>query len=268
MSYSSEYRLLDVGGTYIKCSDGRQVPVSSDGSREVISAALKKAVGCTDGLKGIGIAIPGPFDFREGIFRMEHKFAAVKGESFRSLAGIPDRIPVKFHHDVNVLLRGAVRMLGLQDKNTALVTLGTGLGFAYALHGEVQYNEWGSPARNLWNLPCGSGILEDLVSARGIRIAYARLTGNGTESAYTIAKKAYAGDIQARQVYDRVGSLLGKAIPELMHDIPLDTVLIGGQIAKSLSLMQRPLQNALERINIVQAPENAVFEGLATLFEE
>ena len=45
------------------------------------------------------------------------------------------------------------------------------------------------------------------------------------------------------------------------------TLLVGGQIANSLSLMLRPLQNRLEGIRILPVPEGAVFEGLSTLFE-
>lgn len=266
MLSSKEYRLLDVGGTFIKCADGRQVPISSEGNREVITAAFRKAIGPTEGLKGIGIAIPGPFDFRNGVFHMEHKFAAVKELSFRELAQVPEEVELRFHHDVNALLLGCIRMLGL--KNAALVTLGTGLGFTYCLDGKVQYNEKGSPARNLWDQPCQGGILEDVISARGIRIAYARKTGNAGESAYTIAKRAYAGDVPAMEVYDNVGTLLGGGLAEVLRDVNLDTLLVGGQIAKSLSLMMRPLQNALEGVNILQAPEGAVFEGLSSLFEK
>ena len=35
--------LLDVGGTFIKCSDGRSIPVDSNGSREDIVSAFRKA---------------------------------------------------------------------------------------------------------------------------------------------------------------------------------------------------------------------------------
>lgn len=263
----NEYRLLDVGGTYIKCADGRQVSISSNGSREVISAAFRKAIGPTKGLKGIGVAIPGPFDYQKGIFRMEHKFQAVKDGSFRDLINVPSDIPIRYHHDVNVLLRGAIRMLGLQEGITALVTLGTGLGFSFALDGEVQYNAMGSPARNLWNLPLKSGILENVVSARGISIAYAQKTGDGSQSAFSVAQKAYRGDAAALEVYNRVGTLLGKALQDVSKDIPFTTLLVGGQIAKSLSLMQRPLQEALDHVSILHAPQDAVFEGLSSLFE-
>lgn len=258
--------LLDIGGTFIKRSDGRQIPISSNGSRDGIVTALQKAIGPTDGLEGVGVAIPGPFDYQEGVFHMEHKFAAVKGESFRALAGTPDRVAFRFHHDVNAALLGAIRMLGL--KNAALVTLGTGLGFAYATDGRVQYNEKGSPARSLWNLPCKGGILEDVASARGIRIAYAQMTGDAFQTPSTIAKKAYAGEPAALAVYRNMGTLLGEQLRPLQEELGFTTLLMGGQISNSLSLFAANLQEALPGTTISPAPQGAVFEGLSSLFAD
>ena len=187
-------RLLDVGGTFIKCQDGRQIPVPSAGSREAVAAAFSEAVGPVASLKGIGIAIPGPFDYRNGIFLMKHKYASVYGECFRDLAGVPENVPVKYLHDVNAPLLGIVKMAGLESENVALVTLGTGLGFSYAVHGEVQCSESGGPAFGLWNRPWNGGILEDRISARGISSAYAALTGDSTPGAYDIACKAFSGE--------------------------------------------------------------------------
>ncbi|MBQ2544265.1 MAG: ROK family protein, partial [Bacteroidales bacterium] len=67
--------LLDVGGTFIKCSDGRQVPVPSGGTAGSIADALKEAIFVSEGPVEVGVAIPGPFDFRKGIFLMKHNFA-------------------------------------------------------------------------------------------------------------------------------------------------------------------------------------------------
>ena len=261
------YRLLDVGGTFIKCSDGRQVPIASDGSAETIAEALKAAIGPMDGLRGVGVCIPGPFDYHEGRFLMKHKFAAVYGQLFRELAGIPDWVEVRYGHDVNVPIGGACRRLGLTEENTALVTLGTGLGFAYAVRGKVQCTPDGSPARDLWNLPYGEGILEDVISARGVRNAYQALTGDGSQSALSIAQKAFAGEEAALEAFSNMGQLLGDALAPLLAELEVNTLLMGGQVSKSLSLMIRPLQNALDGVRIAPLPDGAVFAGLEALFE-
>ena len=259
--------LLDVGGTFIKRPDGQMFPLDSNGSSQAIAQALAAAIGPMEGLGGVGVAIPGPFDFQQGIFLMKHKFASVYGMRFRELVGIPESVRLVFHHDVNALLRGAVKMLSLQRGNSVLVTLGTGLGFAYALKGEVQYAPSGSPARSLWNLPMEKGgILEDYVSARGICSAYASKTGDQSQTAYSIAQKAYAGDPTARRVYEEVGDILGAALEKAIGDLHVSTVLIGGQIGQSFSLMRGSMQKQLEGVRLMNAPFGAVFEGLSTLF--
>lgn len=260
--------LLDVGGTFIKRPDGQMFPIDSNGSSEAIAQALATAIGPMKGITGVGVAIPGPFDFKQGIFLMKHKFASVYGMRFRELAGIPDNIRMVFHHDVNALLRGAVKMLSLQRDNTVLVTMGTGLGFAYALKGEVQYAPSGSPARNLWNLPMEKGgVLEDYVSARGICSIYADKTGDPDQTAYSIAQKAYSGDPVARQVYEEVGAILGHSLEKAISDLNVTAVLIGGQIGQSFSLMRGSMQKQLSGVRLMSAPFGAVFEGLSTLFD-
>ena len=270
MDTDRAYRFLDVGGTFVKCDDGRVAPIRSSGTAEQIGDALRAAVGDVAGLSGVGVAVPGPFDFREGVFRMEHKFAAVKGRNFRSVAGIPQPIPVRYLHDVHAALTGAIRMLGLQG-NTALVTLGTGLGFGYALKGRVQANEKGSPARSLYNIPCREGILEDYVSARGIRNLYARATGEYDLSALQVALRADAGDTAAREAFATAGALLGEYLAPVLKEYDIDTLLFGGQVSRSFRLMEQPARKALGTLphlaRIEQLPEEAVFRGLATLFD-
>ena len=274
--------LLDIGGTYIKCQDGRQIPIPSAGPREAIADALRKAVKIPDQVGNdcvvmpgtdraschIGIAIPGPFDYQNGIFRAEHKFAAVKGESFRELAGLPADADVRFIHDVCAVLEGSIRMLGLTDGNTAIVTLGTGLGFAVAQGGEVRYGPTLSPADCIWNLPCGDGILEDKVSGRGVRALYSSLGGGADCTARDIAEMAFHGDRTAFEAYEQMGTILGKAIYPILEKLAVRNLLFAGQISQSLSLMEDGLRNHIGGlIRIAQAPDGAVFRGIETLFE-
>ena len=257
--------LLDIGGTFIKSSDGRQIPIPSAGPRESIAAALREAL--KDHGERIGIAIPGPFDYRQGIFRAEHKFAAVKGESFRELAGLPQAADVRFIHDVCAVLEGAIRGVR-SDSNTALVTLGTGLGFAIARRGMVRYGPTLSPADVIWNLPWEGGILEEKVSGRGLRAIYGELGGDPTLTARDIAEEAFHGDRIAFEAYERMGAILGAAIRDILAENQVDTLLFGGQISQSLDLMEDGLRSELgDEIRIARAPEKAVFKGIETLFE-
>ncbi len=257
--------LLDVGGTFIKCSDGRKIPTHSNGSRDEITASLREAA---DGADRVAVAIPGPFDYSNGVFLMKHKFAAAYGQSFRAMAQLPESTQLRFAHDVNAVLIGAIRMRGLEASDAALVTLGTGLGFSYATAGKVQCGPDGSPLLSLWNKSAEEGgILEDRLSARGISAAYARLSGQNGCTPLQIAQMAYAGDSKALQVYSDTGTRLGKALRPVLDSLGIRTLLLGGQISASASLMLEPLQNELPAVTIAQVPDGAVFEGLRSLFE-
>ena len=267
--HSDSILMMDVGGTSVKRRGLPQVPIKSQGTKEEISQALKAAIGDTDELDGIGIAIPGPFNYSDGIFLMDHKFGAVKGESFRSVAGVPQRVELRFIHDVCAVLEGAIDMLGLTSGNTALVTLGTGLGFALAENGAVRYGPSQSPADGIWNHSWKGGILEDKVSARGVRGYFTSMGGDPACSARDIAERAYHGDQAALDAFDRMGETLGTAIAGILLDHNVSTVLFGGQISRSLDLMEDGLRRSLGPWpTIVRAPEDAVYEGIAKLFKK
>ncbi len=253
---------LDVGGTFIKCSDSRKVPVDSDGSAEAISSAFRKAVGETGGLESVGVCIPGPFDYRNGIFLMKHKYAAVYGMSFRELAGIPEGVSLHFVHDVNAPLMGLLSLHPeLRKGKVALVTLGTGLGFSYAVDGEVKMNENLGPALSLYNRPFRDGVLEDYVSRRALLKAYGKpLPGDVKE----LSERARGGDAEAREAFLSAGKAFAEGAGPLLDELGIKTVFFGGQIAKSFDLM-RPAAEALlpgVELIVVEDFEAAALKGV------
>ena len=225
--------LLDVGGSFIKCSDGREIPVDSDGSRDGIAASFREAVG--GAAAGVGVAMPGPFDYEKGIFLMRHKFAAVYGESFRDVAGIPEDVPVGYIHDVNAALRGAIETdSSLREGTVAMITLGTGLGFTVAENGRIAVDAEGAPKYDLWNMPYGDSILEDYISRRGIRNRYK----DGSVDVKELSAMARRGNINAAAAFRNAGSDLSYGALPLLEELGVRKVLFGGQIARSLDLFE------------------------------
>ena len=51
----------------------------------------------------------------------------------------------------------------------------------------------------------------------------------------------------------------------MLEELHVGTLLLAGQVSKSLPLFDRPLRNALDGIDIRPAPEGAVFAGLRRL---
>lgn len=261
--------LLDVGGTFIKCSDGREIPIDSAGGREQIVAALRDAV---EDASRVAVAIPGPFDYANGVFLMKHKFAAVYGESFAELAGRPDA-DFRFIHDVNGMLLGALHNPDFaQYSRVALITIGTGLGFAVGVDGVPKNNPAGSPAVSLWDRPYRDGIAEDFVSKRGIMRTWSQVTGKAWPEGQTV--KDIAGTEAGREVFALTGRFLGEAASPLLKEMHIECLLLGGQISKSFHLMEDTLKAelgklpGLKQISPLPNLDSATFDGLSAVLEK
>ena len=221
--------LLDVGGTFLKSAvadaagqllSGSEFscPIRSEGSREEIEGSLAAAVARGAAfaaergmeLAGIGIAIPGPFDYAAGVSRMTHKFRSICGVDLRgvlhAMPGVPADAEIRFMQDVNAALAGEIARGNAAGYGaSALVSLGTGLGFALSRDGRVLCNPAGGPKVVIFNLPYRDGILEDYASKRGFLRIYGELAGH-TDPALTVAdlgRMAGEGDARARETLPR-----------------------------------------------------------------
>lgn len=259
--------LLDVGGTFIKCSDGREVAIDSNGSRESIIASFKEAIGDAT---HVSAAVPGPFDYKKGIFLMQHKFAAVYGEYFADIVGLPHE-NCAFIHDVNCMLLGEMfEGKAAEYANVAIVSLGTGLGFAMCKGREILMNEMGSPAVSIFKRPFRDGILEDYASKRGFTNGYKRRCADAPEgiSVKEIADLAKSGDKNAVDAFTEAGEIIADAIAPILEEHGIECLLFGGQISRSFDLFEAAVRKGLAKVSCLKeiAPisdfGNATFNGL------
>jgi len=257
--------LLDVGGTFIKCSDGREIPIDSGGSAEAIISALRSAA-CTEGADPASVqlraAVPGPFNYATGQFLMKHKFAAVYGEYFADIVGLP-RENCRFMHDVNCMLLGELSK-SRNASNTAMIALGTGLGFAMYIDGDILKSDLGSPKVSIYNRPYRDGVLEDYASKRGVQ----RLFGRDDITVKEIASLARNGDDKAIRAFSGMGEIIGEAIAPILREHSVRSLILGGQISRSADLFIPSLKGKLpdlDSIKTVSDFENATFNGLEAL---
>lgn len=284
--------LLDVGGTFVKSSLGiagkgavegtfDSTPMSSDGSAEEIETSFRTAVagqmkraeesGCT--VDAVCVVMPGPFNYKEGIFLMKHKFASVYGRTLREVLGdvIGTDMRLAFAHDVNGALTGALTINPELKKGTvAMSTLGTGLGFSYAKDGIVQESVTGSPARDLWDVPYEGGILEDYISRRAIIRFYSELGGTLAEGedVKEISEKARKGDEKALEAFRSAGRHYVAGAKGLIEELGISHLLFAGQIARSFDLMEGVIREGLGegvKVSVVDDIQGTVLVGIASL---
>ena len=289
---------MDVGGTFIKSGlmsadgnliDGSQqtVPIDSDGPKDAICNSLTSAVsqgialcryyGCSPA--GVGICMPGPFNYITGIPAMVHKFAAIKDIPLKdvvaeALEGLD--IPVVFGHDVNTQLYG--EMCGgnaVGYDNVCLVALGTGLGFAMSHDGKVLMTPTGMPKVSIWSMPYNGGILEDHASKRGFHNTWKAVTGTRPSDELTVAEMgrlADEGDTTALEVFRRIGQLIGSNIKGYLSEYKIECLLFGGQISRSFRFMEEAVRKELSdieglEVRTVSDFSNAAFKGLVEMLK-
>jgi len=193
----------------------------------------------SESASGAALAIPGPFDYASGVSHMKHKLPYLFGVNVhQALAASFGWNPsqVCSLNDADAFLLGEVGAGAVRGVSRAVgLTLGTGVGSAFAVDGHVITAGPGIPPDGeIWNVPYQGGIVEDLVSTRFIQGAYQKRTGNLREVA-EIAKDA-AHDPAAAEAFNEFGRNLGQAMRAVLWPFAPRVVVLGGGISQSSAL--------------------------------
>jgi glucokinase len=183
--------------------------------------------------------MPGPFDYDRGVSWMQHKLPYLYGFDLRhALAARLGRADaqVRFLNDAAAFLLGEISAGAAQGVGRAVgITLGTGIGSAFAVDGHVIREGTGVPAGGeIWNFPYQGGILEDQISTRAIRQSYQGRTGEDREVADIAASAAQ--DAVAAEVFRDFGRTLGTALRTVLGAFGPQVIVLGGGIARSAHL--------------------------------
>ena len=240
-------------------------------------------------LSGACCAFPGPFDYEHGISLMQHKLQALYRIDLK--AALANRFhwrqdQLRFLNDAAAFTLGEAGAGAGQGFQRILgITLGTGIGAAFALRSAAGVhiadsrpgNREGVPVGGeLWNLPYSgepgspAGVtVEDFVSTRFLRQQYLVLTGR-EEEVSAIADNAqngnpgkpcpeipppppvrpdpndhYAAHCRARQSFQDFGRHLALALNQHASAFRPDVVVLGGGVARAAALFLPSARKAL-----------------------
>jgi glucokinase len=225
-------------GTVVRASQPTEQ--SSVAFVEVLYSLGKKAAEGVDGIEGAELAMPGPFDYAQGISWMKHKMPYLYGVNLsEALAARFEwkASQVRFLNDAAAYLLGEVGAGAARGvKRVVVFTLGTGVGSGFAVDGKVVTEGKGvPPGGEIWNVPYEGGIVEDKISTRALQGAYKQRKGQDREVA-SIAHYATGGEPVSIEVFEEFGRNLGIALKSLLADFAPDVVVLGGGIARSSHL--------------------------------
>ncbi len=293
---------VDVGGGHIACAavslpDGEIVGASEcrravdnqAGKDEILrcwSEGIAHSIAHVGGLAviGIGFAMPGPFDYRNGIalFEGNDKYDALYGVDVeRALAshfaGPP---PMRFINDATAFGVGATWRGGTDGQRraagyrTIAVTLGTGFGSAFIDADKPVTTGSSVPEHGcLWHLPFGSGIADDYISTRWFVREFAAIRGWRPEGVREVAEIAL-DDPDVRSLFVQFGDNLAAVLLPWIKQFSADVLIIGGNVAGAYDLFSGPLRAAMSRyqlkvvVEVNTQTESTALRGGARLFDD
>lgn len=175
----------------------------------------------------IAIAMPGPFDFKNGISYMinQRKFDALYNVNVKALLaaklGIdPDYI--KFFSNICCFITGELAGGAAQGyQNILAFTLNQGLGSA-SYHSGVLRDA------GLWNKPFRNGIVEDYIGTSWLTRRYEEFTGIRVHDVKELAHYAATDDGIGQLVFNEYGENFVKFLLQYVGNYDPDLLLIGG----------------------------------------
>ncbi|MFP3832394.1 ROK family protein [Chryseobacterium sp. SIMBA_028] len=269
---------IDIGGSHITLAqvnpEKREIitstyvreHVNSFDDKEVIFSAWVSAIekGTHDLAKEdllVGIAMPGPFDYENGISLMQQgKFidiyqVNIKEELAKRLSISQNQI--HFVNDAAAFMEGEVFGGCVQNfKRIFGVTLGTGLGTTF-YNGETATDE------DLWDSPFKDSICEDYLATRWFVNYYAELTGEQISGTKDLLDKPV--EIRTK-IFDEYADSFSGFIVNYVDQYKPEVLVIGGNIAKAYPYFEERFLQNLKKNNInLQVRISAIFEDAAIL---
>ncbi|MFC2080302.1 ROK family protein [Bacteroidota bacterium] len=291
---------VDVGGSHVSCAaynlkEKRIIPntlsesdLDNHGTADEIFAIWGGVVKQTmdlvgaENVAGIGFAMPGPFDYPNGISRLsgesgkyENTYGMDVPAELRKFLGLSNDFKIRFINDTTAFAIAEDQLGMAKDFSRSLsVALGTGFGSAFIKDGLPVVDGDEVPKHGcVWHLPFLDGIADDYFSTRGFIKRYKDGTGKEVSGVREIAELAEK-DSFALGLFTSYGENMGKFLKPWIQKFNMEAFVIGGKVAKAYPLFGPSLTGYLEKENIhlqvfiSELMETAAFIGSATLIDD
>jgi glucokinase len=253
---------VDLGGSHvsagrIELTSGRvhtfrRVPLPPNAGRdELLTRITGTAAGVVEGaVDGVGVAVPGPFDYANGVCLLTHKLEPLHGVDLRrALAGALRSAPasIAFVNDADAFLLGEAWVGAARGhRRAAGVTLGTGLGSAFLEDGKIVDTGPRVPLDGSLHLvPYQGRPAEETVSRAALLASY----GDPGLDVHDVAVRARNGERRARRVFDELASALGEITAPWLDSFGASCLVVGGSISQAWDLLSRGLHDALAAVD-------------------
>ncbi len=261
---------IDLGGTAIKlgrfledgtCLKSLSLPTPQPALPIAVFEILIKGIYLlkTDDCMAIGIGTPGPSDATGRIAKLAINLPEWVNIPLADWVEKEIGLPTILSNDANCAGLGEAWLgAGKNLQNFILLTLGTGVGGAIFLNGELftglqgAAGELGLISISFDGPVCNSGnhgSLEQYVSLQAIR----RETGKEGKE---LAELAEQGDLEALAFWQRYGKLLAIGIANLVYILTPEAVILGGGLSASAKFFLPSMLTELKKRTLSPSREN------------
>jgi glucokinase len=254
---------IDLGGTAIKlgrftpdgtCLQSLSLPTPQpaypDATIETMVYAIEKLAPDMADISAIGVATPGPADAAGRVAKIAINLEGWIDIPVATLIQSRTSVPTIIGNDGNCAGLGEHWLgAGRNYRNSILLTLGTGVGGAVFLNGELftghagSAGELGSISMDPNGHACNSGnngSLEQFLSRQAIY----RATGKEPQE---LGALAAAGDRDALEFWDDYGRNLGIGLASIIYILTPEVAIIGGGISASAKYFLPAAKREIER---------------------
>lgn len=287
----------DIGGSHITCAavdmiSGKVMketvserPVNNQGQAfEIINvwvSSLNETISHLNlnEIRGIGFAMPGPFDYVNGVSLIKHKYGNLYGfnigDAIMSSIELPDAFGIRFINDASAFAVGEAWTGKAKDfRRSVCITLGTGLGSAFISDRIPVVDGPDVPKTGcVYHLPYGESIADDYFSTRWFLESYKEITGKvvgGVKELSEIVDK----DKTVQDLFSKFGKNLAAFLAPWLKKFGAQILVIGGNISHAYHLFGEPLEERLVKeswkgdVGISELKEEAALMGSAYLFDD
>jgi glucokinase len=246
---------------------------------EALNGALAKVDG--DNVKGIGFAMPGPFDYVKGICyikgvaKYEKLYGINIGEAIAASLNVPEGFLIRFMNDASSFAVGeAWTGSAVNFRKSLSITLGTGFGSAFISERIPIVDGPLVPKIGcVYHLPYRDGIADDYFSTRGLLGRYKKLTGNDLNGVKELAGLAPSEKI-IRDLFKDFGDNLALFLAPWLIRFEAEILVIGGNISHAYNLFGKVFEDRLRKegctseVALSKLKEDAALIGSAYLLDD
>jgi glucokinase len=288
----------DIGGSHITCAaidlDSGKIlrdtlserTVNNQAPADIIGVWADALIGSLkkvpfENVKGIGFAMPGPFDYVKGICyikgvaKYENLYGINVTEAIARKLQVTDDFLIRFMNDASSFAVGeAWAGSATKEKRSLSITLGTGFGSAFISERIPVVDGPLVPKIGcVYHLPYRDGIADDYFSTRGLLGRYMKITGkelNGVKELAALSSTEEA----VIDLFTDFGDNLALFLAPWLRGFEAEILVIGGNISHAYNLFgdvfeaRLKKENCSSKVALSKLKEDAALLGSAYLLDD